>query len=183
MATASQKKHLVIGDTAIPYRSYLDITSNTPNFVAGSNILTTSKQLMERRPGFSDNLETTPTAFTALAREFKWSKFDGTSFYSMVNDISGGVSKVYKLKIGTDTSYVLLFSSSTSAAFDFETSSNVLFFGNGTDMRAWNGSGIPIHGGLHGQRLQYQSRLRVRGFRLMREDGITVHLLGFGGWA
>jgi hypothetical protein len=136
---------------------------------------------MERRPGFSDNLETTPTAFTALAREFKWSKFDGTSFYSMVNDISGGVSKVYKLKIGTDTSYVLLFSSSTSAAFDFETSSNVLFFGNGTDMRAWSGSGIPIRGGLRGQRLRCQSRLQVQGLVLCGRMVLPCDLLGFGG--
>lgn len=148
MATASQIKHRVIANTAIAYRSYIDITSDEPNFVAGQNILTTSKQLMERRPGFADNLEDTPTGFTDLAREFKWSKFDGTSFYSMVNDIAGGISKVYKLKIGTDASYVLLFSSSTADPFDFETSSNVLFFGNGTDMRAWNGTGSSYTWGI-----------------------------------
>src|SRR4051812_38223347 len=109
MAVASQTKHRVIENTAVPYKSYADSTSNEANFVAGQNVMNTSQQLMERRPGFSDKMETNLTTFTALAREFRWSKFDGTSFYSMVNDISGGLSKVYKLKIGVDTAYSLLF--------------------------------------------------------------------------
>lgn len=141
MALASQTKHRVIENTSVPYKSYTDITNNEANFVAGQNILSTSKQLMERRPGFSAAMESTPTAFTALAREFKWSKFNGTSFYSMVNDISGGTSKVYKKLIGTDANYVLLFTSATTNAFSFEASSNVLYFGNQLDMRAWNGTG------------------------------------------
>jgi hypothetical protein len=148
MALASQTKHRVIEDTAVPYKSYADITSNQANFVAGQNILTTSQQLMERRPGFSDKMETTLTTFTALAREFRWSKFDGTSFYSMVNDISGGLSKVYKLQIGVDTSYSLLFTSASSSPFDFAASSNTLFYGNGTEMRRWTGTGTDTTWGI-----------------------------------
>ena len=56
-------------NTAIPYKSYTDITSDEPNLVLGSkNILTTAQQLMERIPGFSDAIEGTPTTFTAAAR-------------------------------------------------------------------------------------------------------------------
>ena len=62
-----------IENTAIPYKSFADITSDEPNLVSGSqNILTTAQQLMERIPGFSDAVEATPTTFTAAKVNLWW---------------------------------------------------------------------------------------------------------------
>lgn len=132
----------VLDQTNLPYRSYTDITSDQPNMVLGSqNILTTSQQLMERRPGFSDPVEASPTTFTAVSRTLWWSIWGGTRFLHIVNDISGGASKVYKLENGVDANYVLIFTSSAATPFDFVVSNNTLFMGNGTDMRAYSGTG------------------------------------------
>lgn len=146
MTQASKTQHRLISNSALPFRSYSDITSNESNWVAGTNILASARQLSSRRPGFSDNPETGGiTAFTAAAREFKWGKFGGTRFFSMVNDISGGNSLVYKLEYGVDTTYQLLYTASgTTNPFDFSTFDDILYFGNGssaTNMRAWNGTG------------------------------------------
>ncbi len=131
-----------ITETNIPYKSYADITSDNANFVLGSqNILTTAQQLMERIPGFSDSIETSPTTFTAVKASGWWAKWGGARFIHFVNDISGGFSKVYKFEVGVDANYVLIFTSSTSAAFDFVISNDTLYMGNNTDMRKYSGSG------------------------------------------
>jgi len=128
--------------TSLPYKTFTDITSNEPNLVSGSqNILTTAQQLMERIPGFSDAVETTPTTFTAAARNLWWVLWAEAAFINIVCDVSGGVAKVYKYKVGSDTSFVLIFTSSAAAPFDFVISNNTLYMGNGTDMRKYSGSG------------------------------------------
>jgi hypothetical protein len=146
MTLASATTHRLIGNSAVPYRSYSDITSNEVNWVAGTNILASARQLSERRPGFSDYAETgTTTSFSAAAREFKWGKWGGTRFFSMVSDLSGGVAKVYKLEYGVDATYQLLFTSASSNPFDFAVFDDILYYGNGasaTDMRAWTGTGV-----------------------------------------
>jgi len=104
--------------------------------VSGSHdILTTARQLMERRPGFADSVEASPTTFTSVVRHLWFPKWGGGGFYSIVNDISGGVSKVYKMLMGTDANYILMFTSSTNGPFDFAITNDTLFMGNGTDMR------------------------------------------------
>lgn len=131
-----------IDSTNLPYKSFTDITANDPNMVLGSqNILTTAQQLMQRRPGFSDPIEVTPTVFSAISRSTWWSIWGGTRYLHIVNDIAGGASKVYKIELGVDANYVLLFSSSTAVPFDFAVSNNTLFMGNNTDMRAYSGTG------------------------------------------
>jgi hypothetical protein len=131
-----------IDQTNLPYKSYTDITSDASNMVLGSqNILTTSQQLMERRPGFSDPVEASPTTFTAVSRSYWWSIWGGTRFLHIVNDIAGGQSKVYKLENGVDANYIPIFTSSSASPFDFVVSNNTLFMGNGTDMRAYSGTG------------------------------------------
>lgn len=55
-------------------------------------------------------------------------------------DISGGVAKVYKLQIGSDASAVLLFTSASATPFDFVFSNNTCYFGNGTEMRKYDGT-------------------------------------------
>lgn len=130
-------------NTATPYKTYTDITSDTPNLVLGSqNILTTAQQLMERIPGFSDKVESgTPTNFTAVSRSGWWALWGGARFIHIVNDISGGLSKVYKYESGVDTNYVLIFTSASSNPFDFVISNNTLYMGNGTEMRKYSGTG------------------------------------------
>ena len=129
--------NIQIANTAIPYKSYIDITSEQANFVSGSqNIMTTSQQLMERFPGFADSIESAITTFTAVKRHWLFPKWDGT-FYSIVCDVSGGFAKLYKFLIGTDTSYTLIFTSTSSSPFDAAISNNTMYFGNGTDMRKY----------------------------------------------
>lgn len=128
----------VIGNTSIPYVSYTDITSEKPVFVGGQNVLTTSRQLMYRRPGFADAIESSITTFTGVQKQFAWSKWGGTRFIWLVNDVSGSQSKVYKKEIGVDPSYQLLYTSSSTNQFWFVVSNNTLFFGNGVDMRAYD---------------------------------------------
>jgi len=131
-------RHVEIQNTSIPYRSNADITSQTVNLISGSkNILTTARQLMERRPGFADSVEANPTTFTNVVRHIWFTKWGTGGFYSIVNDISGGFSKIYKMLLGTDANYSLIFTSSTADPFDFAISNNTLFMGNGTDMRKY----------------------------------------------
>lgn len=140
--------HKEITNTAIPYKSYTDITSEEPNLVIGSqNILTTAQQVMERRPGFADPVESGVTTFSNLSQGFYYSRWDG-SFYHIVNDIVGGQSKVYKLLItaGTsgltpDASYVLIWTSASAEPFHFVISNNTLYFGNLTDMKKYTSGG------------------------------------------
>jgi len=129
-------------DTALPYKSYADITSDAPNMVLGSqNILTTAQQIMEKMPGFSDAVEATPTTFTGAVRNFWWALWGGARFLNIVCDISGGFAKVYKYEAGVDTSFVIIFTSSTPIPFDFVVSNNTLYMGNKTEMRKYSGTG------------------------------------------
>ena len=135
-----EKRELL--NTALPYRSYADITSDEPNMVSGSqNILTTAKQIMEKIPGFSDAIEGTPTNFTAAARNLWWVLWGGLRYINIVCDVSGGFAKVYKYEVGVDANYVLIFTSSTAVPFDLVVSNNTLYMGNNTDMRKYSGTG------------------------------------------
>lgn len=129
-------------NTALPYKTYTDPTSDDPNLINSSrNILTTAQQLMERFPGFSDKVESVLTTFTAVKSSFWWAIWGGLRFLSIICDVSGGFAKVYKCEVGVDASYVLIFTSSTSVPFDFVTSNNTLYMGNLTDMRRYTGTG------------------------------------------
>ncbi len=132
-----------ITETNLPYKSFTDITSDASNLVLGSqNILTTSQQLMERIPGFSDSVESgTPTTFTAVSRSGWWALWGGVRFIHIVNDIAGGLSKVYKCENGVDVNYVSIFTSAVATPFDFVVSNNTLYMGNGTEMRKYSGTG------------------------------------------
>jgi hypothetical protein len=123
------------------YRSNIDPTDDmTPSLIPGSqNVMTSNIGTMERYPGFSDNTESAITSFSAVAREFRWSKWGGSTYLSVVSDLVGGVAKVYWRDVGTTTPYALLYTSSGSDPFDFVVSNNMLYMGNGVDMRAWDG--------------------------------------------
>jgi hypothetical protein len=116
-------------------------TSTDPNYIAGLNMMSSYKGYVERRPGFDVGLEPTPTTFAdSVQRTFSWRRWSST-FYIMLCTV-GTVAKVYKLAIGTDTSFSLIWTSTSAEPFDFVTSNNFCFFGNGTDMRKFDGTTV-----------------------------------------
>src|SRR5207249_4283183 len=56
------------------------------------------------------------------------------------NVITSTTSKVYKLKVGTDATFQLLLTSSSTEPFDFTVSADHVFFGNATDMKKYDGT-------------------------------------------
>lgn len=142
MPPASKTAHRVISNTAIPYISNSSVTSTDPQFIGGStNIMTSLRQWMENRPGFSTEFDT--TSFTNVQRNFLWRRWSGVSpnagaFIWMVCDISGGKSNVYKKILGVDSAPVLLFSSNSHEPFDFVVSNNTCYMGNGLNMKKFD---------------------------------------------
>lgn len=153
MPPASKTQHRVVTDTGLPYITNSSVISTTPQFVEGSqNIMTSLRQWSERRPAFSATLESVASSFTALKRIFIWRRWAGSSpnggaFIAMFCDVAGGLSKVYKCQLGTDASAVLIWTSTTSEPFDFVTSNNTCYFGNGTDMRKYDSNRQTTWGG------------------------------------
>jgi hypothetical protein len=144
MPTAARTQHKTTTNTALPYISNSSLTDTDPQFIEGSqNILTSLRNWAERRPGFSKPVETNPTVFKNLQREFVWRRWAGSvpnggQFFWMGCDISGGFARVYKMQIGVDPSAVLLFTSASAEPFDFVVSNNTVYFGNGTEMKKWD---------------------------------------------
>ena len=108
--------------------------------VGGENLDSTWRNDLRKRKGTSE-FETTATTFTDNIKRLFWSKkWDGTLFV-FANEVSATQSIVYKLKAGTDNSFVSIFTSSSAVPFDFVMSADIVFFGNGTDMRKYKYSG------------------------------------------
>lgn len=148
MAQESQLAHRVLTSLALPYQTNVSPTMTDPHFISGStDILTSINGYAERRPGFSTNVETTPTTFNNLQRLFTWDRFDGT-FYIMACDVnSSGVAQVFKYQVGVDTSFVSVYIDDKSTVFDFVTSNNTLYFSNGNTAWKWDPSnGLSIWG-------------------------------------
>ena len=141
MPLASQLAHRFIANPALPYDVRGNPISREPVYVGGENVLTSDREFAERRPGFGE-FETTATTFTGtIRRSFAWRRW-AASFYVMANEVTATQSIVYKREIGVDASFVSLFTSSSTEPFDFIVSNNHVFFGNGTDMRKWDGTTI-----------------------------------------
>lgn len=140
MPNPSQLAHRVTRSTALPYKSNLSPVSTEACFVTGSqDLLTSIAGYCERRPGFASNLETTPTTFNNLQRLFSWNRFDGT-FIEMACDVnSSNQAVVYKRVIGTDSSFVSVYTDTGSATpFDFCVSNNQVYFSNGHVSKKWD---------------------------------------------
>jgi hypothetical protein len=145
MPPATQLEHKLITDLRLPYRSFDSPTAVDFMLQDGRNVYSNARGYLERRPGFNATVETVPTAFSNVQRIFTWSRWPGTAnagFYVMTSDLSGGVAKVYKYKVGSDTSSVLIFTSTSAEPFDFLEANNHCFFGNGTDMKKYDGSTV-----------------------------------------
>lgn len=93
----------------------------------------------ERRPGFANYIEPTPTTFIDLQRIFAWDDLNG-NFYVMFSDVDTvhSLSKVYKFTVGVDTSAVLIYTDNTSSVpYDYVVSNGIVYFGNGVFMKKW----------------------------------------------
>jgi hypothetical protein len=60
----------------------------------------------------------------------------------MVNEVTASSSNVYKLAFGTDSAFVNIFNSTTAQPFNFIVDGNTLYFGNGTDMKKYDGTTV-----------------------------------------
>lgn len=146
-----QYQHNRIESTALPYISNASVIESRPHWVSGSNnTLASIRGWTERRPGFSTYTSDDLSASTGkIDRFFTWQRWDG-SFYIMLSvslaTASPVRSRVYKLKVGTDATFVSLFDSSavSTEPFDFVEANNFVFFGNGTaaDMKKYDGTTV-----------------------------------------
>lgn len=146
MPTPSRTVHKLVDDTALPYVTNSSVISTDPQYIGGSNCMTSLRQWLERRPGFSQTVESVTTSFSNLQRQFVWRRWNtpGTlkagAFLWMGCDVSGGVAKVYKMELGVDPSAVLLWTSTSAEPFDFVNSNNTCYMGNSTDMKKFDGT-------------------------------------------
>lgn len=143
MPLESQLAHRVLTNLALPYITNSSPTSTDAHFVFGStDILTSIAAYAERRPGFADSVEVNPTAFSNLQRLFPWDRFDGT-FLIMACDINAsGFAQVFKYQVGSDTSFVSIFTDTVGTPFDFVVSNNTVYFSNGHVAKKWD----PVNG-------------------------------------
>lgn len=150
MAKASAYQFLDLARPVIPYRSYTSPVDEQPHFIPGAkNVLGTQIGYLEKRPGFSTPIEPAPTTVPGkIVRIFPWRRWGG-AFYVMLCTIDSGVAKVYKLQQGgLGGSFTLIWSSTSATPFDFVVSDNFCFFGNGTDMRKFDGTTVSKWGTL-----------------------------------
>ena len=140
-----------IPNTALPYVTNDSVTSKAMMFEDGStNLMTSIKGYAERRNGFSRYVSDATFTFSGtLSRMYTWRRWTGAAFtnsgkyFVMYNDLGASASRVYKQQVGTDVYPVLVHTDSTSAnPFDFTVSNNHLFFGNGVDMKKYDGSTV-----------------------------------------
>ena len=126
MPLESQLAHRNVRNANLPYRSNTSPTGTDPCLITGSKDLMTSIiGYAERRPGFADNVETTPTTFANLQRLFCWDRFDGTFLEMACNINASSQSEVYKRVLGTDNSFSLIYTDTGSnTPFDFVVSNN-----------------------------------------------------------
>ncbi len=144
MPLESQLAHRNISNTNLPYKSNVSPTETDPCYIPGSfNVLTSITGFAERRPGFADTVESVETLFNNLQRLFTWDRFDGT-FIEMAVDINASnQATVYKRVVGTDLSFILIYTDTGSATpFDFVVSNNAVYFSNGNVAKKWN----PVNG-------------------------------------
>lgn len=151
-APVSDLQFFGVDKPTIPYRSNTSAIDESPHWVAGSfNTMATIRGEIEKRPGFALPVETLLTAIPGTVRRlYTWRRFSGSFFVmaSVETAIPGSLSQVWKYEIGVDQSFSIIYADTTSTIsqpFDFITSNNFCYFGNGTtrqNMRKYNGIAI-----------------------------------------
>lgn len=140
----------------LPYRTNTSPVDESPHWVSGSsNTMGTIKGAVEKRPGFSTAVESALSSIPGIVtRLYTWRRFSG-SFFIMASVTTTSLatpSQVWKLEVGVDPSFVLIYSDTSSSSpspFDFVTSNNFCFFGNQTirsNMRKFDGSKVSLWG-------------------------------------
>lgn len=161
-APINQLSYYGLDKAILPYRTNTSPTDETPHWVSGSqNVMGTVKGYLQKRPGFTTPIETALSSIPGtVVRLFTWRRFSGSFFVmasvSTTNPISP--SQVWKLEVDVDKSFEMIYAdttSTTSIPFDFVTSNNFCFFGNGTtrqNMQKFNGSDVVpgVHTSLWG---------------------------------
>lgn len=137
--TPEVSHHTVLNPT-LAYVTYGSPISEEPSWDDGSNVMGTQRGYLERRPGLV-GVESSQTSFTSIQRVFTWRRWAG-DFFIMLNDVTATQSLVYKLRVGIDSSFTLIHTSAVAVPFDFQVANNFLFFGNGNDMKKWNGTTV-----------------------------------------
>lgn len=139
MPQESQLAHRVLSQTNLPYQTNVSPSDTDPHYVLGSHdLLTSVNGYTERRPGFADSVEVTPTVFNNLQRLFTWDRFDGT-FIEMACDVNAsGFAQVFKRTVGVDASFVSIYTDTVPTPFDFVVSNNTTYFSNGHIAQKWN---------------------------------------------
>lgn len=131
-----------IRNPCLSYVTASSPTSTNPQYIGGQNILTSYKGYAERRPCFQGGIFEESVAFTGLQKRiFAWRRWSGT-FYIMLCEVTSTASNIWKLAVGIDSAFSLIFSSLSTETFDFVVSNNFCFFGNGTDMRKFDGTTV-----------------------------------------
>jgi hypothetical protein len=132
MPDAINTQHRFIEDLAIPYASHVTPIEETPYIASGYNVMTSVRRVLERRPGFSGQLEKTLTTFGGRIENIHtWRKWNGSNFV-MLSVVTNTDSLVFKLEIGIDDSFAQIFSIRNTEPFSFIDQNNTCYFGNGT---------------------------------------------------
>lgn len=139
MAINKAVRHHYVSNPVLPYISSASVIEERPHYVSGSNVVTSLSGYVARRPGFIAH--TSDTFSSPVFRFFSWRQWNGP-YFLMCNTVGGGQSIVYKQQIGTDLTFQPIFTSATVAPFDFVNSNNRVYFGNGTDMKKYDGVGV-----------------------------------------
>ena len=140
MAKAPSYQYFDIARPILPYISYTSPLNETPHFIFGSqNIMASQIGYLEKRPGFSTQWGLVGSGVTK--RIFGWRRWSG-SFFTMISVLDGGVAVVKKKEIGVDAGFTTIWTSASDVPFDFIVSDNFCFFGNGTDMRKYDGTTV-----------------------------------------
>lgn len=148
-APLNQLTYLGIDKPTLGYRTNTSPVDESPHWVNGSaNTMSTIRGEMEKRPGFALAVESALSVIPGTVRRlYCWRRFSGSFFVmaSVETAIAGALSQVWKYEVGVDTSFIKIYTdttSTTSQPFDFITSNNFVFFGNATtrqNMRKFNG--------------------------------------------
>lgn len=108
MAPRNQLEHKAWNFLNPPYDTFSSPTTphDEPYIVSGLNVRTSRRGAIERAPG-SSAYESTPTNLNDARRTFVYRKWNGDTFI-IANEVTATQSKVYKLKVGTDSAFQLI---------------------------------------------------------------------------
>jgi hypothetical protein len=138
--------HRYLDVTNLGFKTLNSPTSTEPVYQGGENAMVSQRGYLESRPGFGAISIPEPVAGWAgtIRRIFWWSRWDG-KYFGMVCSNDATQSYVYKYESGADANAVLIWNSTSATPFDFVVSNDTCFFGNGVDMKKYEGNGTTVY--------------------------------------